>query len=218
MRPVRRPEATASPDFTLLRVNTSCGEHLEHCRNCFTSLSIYIPPPGYVAAGAGVGGAAGAAAEQAKETFAPLPKPVVMAKHAWHPHNLTDLVRRELRMGADGSVRMRSSREDGASFAAFQLHLPLPFEVDLVFVPDGPETLQDDDAAPRKRAAGMSGELLSQRLREAAEAFDARFASTFEKGMEGESAEVGKAALSNLLGGMGCAARRTRRALGVSPQ
>lgn len=83
-----------------------------------------------------------------------------------------------------------------------QLHLQLPFDVDLVFVPDGPETLADDDAAPRKRAAALSGEGLTQRAREAADAFDRRFARTFAKGMEG-AAEVGKAALSNLLGGIG---------------
>lgn len=55
-----------------------------------------------------------------------------MTKANWHPHNLTDLIRTELRMAADGTVRMRSSREQDASFAAFQARglfssLPSPF-------------------------------------------------------------------------------------------
>lgn len=71
-------------------------------------------------------GADAAGAAEAEELTAPLPKPIVMTKTDWHPHNLTDLVRTELRMAADGSVRMRPGREHAASFAAFQARRAIP--------------------------------------------------------------------------------------------
>lgn len=77
-----------------------------------------------------------------------------MTKAEWHPRNLTDLVRRELRMAPDGTVRLRPGREQGASFAAFQVTAPTALAPLSLSLFASEETERDADRNPDAPSSG----------------------------------------------------------------
>ncbi len=134
-----------------------------------------------------------------------------MALATPHMHNLTEAVRQ----GLIASVQAQRARgqqqlaltlpnvaQRGANVAIVQITALLPLALDLAFVSGPQQQLAE-------RVDAVSGAGLTTLLASGAAAFERRFASTFGAVASGSTsvpegtAEVARAALSNMLGGMG---------------
>lgn len=134
-----------------------------------------------------------------------------MALATPHMHNLTEAVRQ----GLIASVQAQRARgqqqlaltlpnvaQRGANVAIVQITALLPLALDLAFVSGPQQQLAE-------RVDAVSGAGLTTLLASGAVAFERRFASTFGAVASGSTsvpegtAEVARAALSNMLGGMG---------------
>jgi len=139
-----------------------------------------------------------------------------------HMHNLTEAVRQALitsvqQQHAAGERQYRlvlpNVAEQGANVAVFQVTALLPLALDLSFVSG--LSGAGSGSAPANRLAAVSGTGLQRLLSAGSTAFAQRFASTFGMlaGSAGSNdragqlpagaADVARAALSNMLGGMG---------------
>jgi mannosyl-oligosaccharide glucosidase len=145
-----------------------------------------------------------------------------------HTHNLTDLVRHALvasvrQQHAAGQRQYRLVLPDvvqpGANLAVLQVTALLPLRLDLAFtagLPLGGGGTRDSGGAPpaqlQRRVEAVTGAGLRRLLAEGEAAFEARFAAALgapggEGGgggrVERSQASVARAAVSNMLGGMG---------------
>ena len=147
-----------------------------------------------------------------------------------HLHNLTDAVRGELvrvvrRQVAAGArefeLTLPNTVEPRSNVIVLQLAAVVPMGVDVSFVSGlEAEGAQQNLSAKLKRLAAVGGEALQRRIIEGGETFEARFDATFGKleareaaGDKGDTppkgalppgtGKVARAALSNMLGGMG---------------
>lgn len=148
---------------------------------------------------------AGAAGSFAASTFMTLRTP--------HLHNLTDAVelglRRSLQQQIDSNsdgyiLSLPNTKQPQANVAVIQILATLPTNFDLVFSPESKSaTKQSTNSA----LTDLIGSKLSKKLRTAEAAFNSRFKATFGD-LSGSDLPIGtasaaRAALSNLLGGMG---------------
>lgn len=142
-----------------------------------------------------------------------------------HMHNLTEAVRQGMyaslqRQRAQGAQQFRlelpNLAQPGANVAVFQVTSLLPLTLDLSFLSGLPSR---GGEPPAGRLAAVSGPGLKQLLAHGSAAFESRFAATFGslagRGSEGSSQAaaaagappgapaVARAALSNMLGGIG---------------
>uniref|UniRef100_A0A7I4A5H3 Mannosyl-oligosaccharide glucosidase n=1 Tax=Physcomitrium patens TaxID=3218 RepID=A0A7I4A5H3_PHYPA len=121
-----------------------------------------------------------------------------------HTHNLTQLVWQVLEKQArtQGRIELPNAAEKSSNFAAIQVTGVAPLSFDVVFV----SGTEKHTVEASERVKNLSGVNLTKRLTEREEMFEKRFQSTFhlQDKVKGErEVEVGRVALSNLLGSIG---------------
>eukprot|EP00249_Psilotum_nudum_P013497 c24364_g2_i3 orf=369-2918(-) len=128
--------------------------------------------------------------------------------HTLNMHNLTQLVWQTLQIQAwmNGRMQLPDAFEASPNVMVFQITKKIPFELDFVFL----SGVSQDVTEVQRRVDSLSGHGLSRRLEEGESSFEDRFEKVFNlhrkvkmKVLDEKSVEVGKAALSNLLGGIG---------------
>lgn len=120
-----------------------------------------------------------------------------------HMHNLTELVQKTLVMQTKmaGRLQLPDSSEVSPNVVVFQISSKIPFEMDLVFV-SGADA---ENAKVQERVENLSGIQLTGQIREQERIYEERFQMTFNltDKVDEDTMVVGRAAISNLLGGIG---------------
>ncbi|CAN0896147.1 Mannosyl-oligosaccharide glucosidase GCS1 [Linum grandiflorum] len=118
-------------------------------------------------------------------------------------HNLSDLVLQDLAARARdfGRLQLPDSAENSANILVFQVSARIPFRTDIVFV----SGTGKKDSRLDQRVSSLTGASLSSQLKQKQTEFDSKFEQLFDGGnkLETESTVVGKAAIANMLGGIG---------------
>lgn len=118
-------------------------------------------------------------------------------------HNLSDLVQANLGIQARrlGRLQLSDSSESSSNILVFQISTGTSLKADIVFL----SGIRSQNANISGRVASLSGNSLAIRLSEKRKEFDGRFQGCFNLSdkLDSESVIVGKAALANLLGGIG---------------
>lgn len=120
-----------------------------------------------------------------------------------HIHNLSDLVQHNL--GAQvrkfGQLLLSDSSEDSPNILVFQISASIPFKADIAFV-SGTEV---KNSKVEERVSRLTGASLTSLLQDRKTEFDIKFQRCFNVAdkLEPESTIVGKAAIANMLGGIG---------------
>ncbi|CDP19898.1 unnamed protein product [Coffea canephora] len=114
-------------------------------------------------------------------------------------HNLSDLVQSNLGIQARkvGRLQLSDTSEGSSNILVFQLSGRIPFKADIIF--------QSGTLAQKERAIGLAGASLTNKLSEKQKDYADKFERCFNLGdeLDSGSVTVGKAALANLLGGIG---------------
>ncbi|KAI4368487.1 hypothetical protein MLD38_017040 [Melastoma candidum] len=120
-----------------------------------------------------------------------------------HMHNLSDLVQDNLAAQARnyGLLQLSDTISQSSNVMFFQLSAKIPFKADVVFVSGTDSGLSRTE----DRLNALRGQSLTILLAEKQKDFDKRFEKTFPiaKELGEEEKVVGKAAIGNLLGGVG---------------
>ncbi|KAH9607597.1 hypothetical protein KSS87_016297 [Heliosperma pusillum] len=120
-----------------------------------------------------------------------------------HLHNLSDLVQVDLahQIRNLGRLELPDTPGHSSNVAVFQISATFPFGADLTFV-SGTDL---KSSRVQERISRLSGESLTKKLREKKNEFEDKFQTCFNlsEKIDAESVDVGKAAISNLLGGIG---------------
>uniref|UniRef100_A0A6N2N7T6 Mannosyl-oligosaccharide glucosidase n=1 Tax=Salix viminalis TaxID=40686 RepID=A0A6N2N7T6_SALVM len=120
-----------------------------------------------------------------------------------HIHNLSDLVQHNL--GAQvrkfGQLLLSDSSEDSPNILVFQISASIPFKADIAFV-SGTKVKM---SKVKERVSRLTGASLTSLLQDKQTEFDVKFERRFNVAdkLEPESTIVGKAAIANMLGGIG---------------
>ncbi|XP_050205267.1 mannosyl-oligosaccharide glucosidase GCS1-like [Mercurialis annua] len=120
-----------------------------------------------------------------------------------HIHNLSDLVLQNI--GAQvrrvGQIQLPDTAEDSSNILVFQISARIPFKADIAFVSGTGE----QNSKVKARVNGLTGTSLTSQLQEKKSDFDSKFEHRFNLAgkLESESIIVGKAAIANMLGGIG---------------
>ncbi|KAJ6431315.1 hypothetical protein OIU84_018744 [Salix udensis] len=120
-----------------------------------------------------------------------------------HIHNLSDLVQHNL--GAQvrkfGQLLLSDSSEDSPNILVFQISASIPFKADIAFV-SGTKVKM---SKVKERVSRLTGASLTSLLQDKQTEFDVKFEQRFNVAdkLEPESTIVGKAAIANMLGGIG---------------
>ncbi|CAI9093220.1 OLC1v1028665C1 [Oldenlandia corymbosa var. corymbosa] len=114
-------------------------------------------------------------------------------------HNLSDLVQADLGTQArkTGRLQLSDTSTDSSNIFVFQLTARIPFKAEFIFL--------SGTLAQKERAMSLSGTSLTNRLTEKQKDYADKFQRSFDlpDELDSESVTVGKAALGNLLGGIG---------------
>lgn len=120
-----------------------------------------------------------------------------------HIHNLSDLVQGILALQVRnyGHLELPETSEDSPNILVYQITAKTPFKADIAFV-TGTDI---DDAEVQERVNSLTGTSLTSHLHKKENEFDDKFKKIFNLSdkLDSESMEVGKAAIGNLLGGIG---------------
>ncbi|GFS33838.1 glucosidase 1 [Actinidia rufa] len=123
-----------------------------------------------------------------------------------HIHNLTDLVQQNLgdQVQKFGRLQLSDTSDDSSNILVFQvgnLGGRIPFRTDLAFI-SGTDL---ENSRLQERLSSLTGTSLSNQLDEKKKEFDDKFKNCFNLTDELDSASIsmGKAAIANLLGGIG---------------
>lgn len=120
-----------------------------------------------------------------------------------HIHNLSDLVQGILALQVRnyGHLELPDTSEDSPNILVYQITAKTPFKADIAFV-TGTDI---DDAEVQERVNSLTGTSLTSHLHKKENEFDDNFKKIFNPSdkLDSESMEVGKAAIGNLLGGIG---------------
>uniref|UniRef100_A0A1D1XWE2 Mannosyl-oligosaccharide glucosidase n=1 Tax=Anthurium amnicola TaxID=1678845 RepID=A0A1D1XWE2_9ARAE len=120
-----------------------------------------------------------------------------------HMHNLTELLLGDLSVHArrSGRLQLSDTSEQSPNIFFFQISAKLPFKMDVAFISG--THLKGSEV--QERIESLTGTLLSSRLGEKQKEFEEKYTRSFylAEEVESESTLVGKAAISNLLGGIG---------------
>ncbi|KAL8201349.1 hypothetical protein R6Q57_012688 [Mikania cordata] len=120
-----------------------------------------------------------------------------------HIHNLSDLVQGILGLQVRnfGHLELPDTSDDSPNILVYQITARAPFKADIAFVAG---TDIDDDRA-EERVVSLTGTSLTSQLHKKENEFDDKFRKIFNplEKLDSESLEVGKAAVGNLLGGIG---------------
>ncbi|KAG5521861.1 hypothetical protein RHGRI_034177 [Rhododendron griersonianum] len=124
-----------------------------------------------------------------------------------HIHNLSDLVQQNL--GAQvrkfGHLQLSDTSDDSSNILVFQVGCQggsIPFRADIAFVSG---TDLGGNSRLKDRLNSLTGTLLTTRLDEKEREFDDKFKNSFSltDELDFESISIGKAAVANLMGGIG---------------
>ncbi|KAK6930839.1 Glycosyl hydrolase family 63, N-terminal [Dillenia turbinata] len=119
-----------------------------------------------------------------------------------HIHNLSDLVQVTLGTQARklGLLQLPDTSDDLSNVLVFQISGRSPFTADIAFVSGS-----DLNSRIENRVSNLTGTLLTKQLNEKEKEFDEKFQRCFNltDKVDSESLIVGKAAIGNLLGGIG---------------
>ncbi|KAA0034203.1 hypothetical protein IC582_023286 [Cucumis melo] len=130
-----------------------------------------------------------------------------------HYHNLSELVQENIGAQARkfGRLQLSDTSDDSSNILVFQISGSIPFRTDLAFISGSglPNSREEE------RVNNLTGSSLTDRLKEKELEFDTRFEESFglANKFDFESTTVGKAAVSNLLGGIGYFYGRSKIAL-----
>ncbi|KAG8365914.1 hypothetical protein BUALT_Bualt17G0021500 [Buddleja alternifolia] len=120
-----------------------------------------------------------------------------------HIHNLSDLVQANLGIQARtiGRLQLSDTSDDAPNILVFQISAMIPFKADIAFVSKS----SGSSSRTEKRVRSLVGDPLSSRLEQKQKQFDVKFQICFNMSdeLDSEAVTVGKAALGNLLGGIG---------------
>ncbi|KAK6160390.1 hypothetical protein DH2020_003771 [Rehmannia glutinosa] len=120
-----------------------------------------------------------------------------------HIHNLSDLVQANLGIQARkiGRLQLSDTSDDAPNILVFQISAMIPFKADVAFVSKS----SSSTSRTEERIRSLIGDSLTSRLEQKQKQFDDKFQRCFEMSDElnSEAITVGKAALGNLLGGIG---------------
>ncbi|XP_074302303.1 mannosyl-oligosaccharide glucosidase GCS1-like isoform X1 [Silene latifolia] len=118
-------------------------------------------------------------------------------------HNLSDLVQVDLahQIRNFGRLELPDTSGHSSNVAVFQISATFPFGADFTFV-SGTDL---KSSRVEERISRLSGKSLTKKLREKKNEFEDKFQTCFNlsEKVDAESVDVGKAAISNLLGGIG---------------
>ncbi|XP_047967733.1 mannosyl-oligosaccharide glucosidase GCS1-like isoform X1 [Salvia hispanica] len=118
-------------------------------------------------------------------------------------HNLSELVQTNLAIQARtiGRLQLSDTSDHASNILVFQVSAIIPFKVDIAFV----TKLSGSTSRLKERIRSLIGDSLSSNLKHKQEQFDNKFQSCFDMSNEinPEAITVAKAALGNLLGGVG---------------
>ncbi|XP_015894405.1 mannosyl-oligosaccharide glucosidase GCS1 isoform X2 [Ziziphus jujuba] len=120
-----------------------------------------------------------------------------------HIHNLSDLVQESLVEQARKYNRLQlpDRSDNSANILVFQISAKFPFKIDIAFV----SGTGLDSSRVEERISSLTGTSLTSKLKEKQREFDAKFEKNFNMSskIDSESAVAGKAAIGNMLGGIG---------------
>ncbi|KAE9454234.1 hypothetical protein C3L33_13867, partial [Rhododendron williamsianum] len=114
---------------------------------------------------------------------------------SWHLH-LTSMVRKF------GRLQLSDTSDDSSNILVFQISGSIPFRADIAFVSG---TDLGGNSRLKDRLNSLTGTLLTTRLDEKEREFDDKFKNSFSltNELDFESISIGKAAVANLMGGIG---------------
>ncbi|XP_057776938.1 mannosyl-oligosaccharide glucosidase GCS1 [Salvia miltiorrhiza] len=120
-----------------------------------------------------------------------------------HIHNLSELVQTNLAIQArtTGRLQLSDTSDHASNILVFQVSAVIPFKADIAFV----TKLSGSTSRLKERVRSLTGDSLSSHLEQKQEQFNDRFQRCFDMSDEitPEAITVAKAALGNLLGGIG---------------
>ncbi|KAJ4710863.1 mannosyl-oligosaccharide glucosidase GCS1-like [Melia azedarach] len=120
-----------------------------------------------------------------------------------HIHNLSDLVQENLGAQARviGRLQLSDTSVNSPNILIFQISARIPFKVDIAFI----SGTGVKSSRVEERLSSLTGNSLSSLLKEKQGDFDAKFDKCFNMAdkVDSESMVVGKAAIANMLGGIG---------------
>ncbi|KAJ4748521.1 Mannosyl-oligosaccharide glucosidase [Rhynchospora pubera] len=120
-----------------------------------------------------------------------------------HMHNLTELVQATLAVNArrTGLIQLPDIKESYSNIMVYQISAELPAKVDLVFL----SGVDSESSTISERVATLTGNEFTRMLSERQKAFGEKYDRLFDtkQKVNKEEKAVGKAAIGNLLGGIG---------------
>ncbi|XP_061360752.1 mannosyl-oligosaccharide glucosidase GCS1 isoform X2 [Gastrolobium bilobum] len=120
-----------------------------------------------------------------------------------HFHNLSDLVEENLasQIRKHARLQLSDSSDDSPNVFVFQIIGGFPFTTDIVLI----SGTGSESSRVEERVSNLTGTSLSNQLTYKEQAFDEKFEKIFNlaEKVDSESISVGKAAVGNLLGGIG---------------
>ncbi|QCD83381.1 mannosyl-oligosaccharide glucosidase [Vigna unguiculata] len=120
-----------------------------------------------------------------------------------HFHNLSDLVEENLssQIRKNAPPLLSDSSDDSPNVLVFQIIGGFSFTTDVIFI----SGTHSESSRVEERVSSLSGTSLYNQLKYKEKAFDEKFEEIFnlEEKVDSESISVGKAAVGNLLGGIG---------------
>ncbi|KAL3649881.1 ADP-ribosylation factor GTPase-activating protein gcs1 [Castilleja foliolosa] len=120
-----------------------------------------------------------------------------------HIHNLSDLVQANLGIQArkTGRLQLSDTRDDAPNILVFQISARIPFKADVAFVSKSTGSI----SRTKESIRSLIGDSLTSRLEQKSKQFDDEFQRHFKMSDEhsSEAITVAKAALGNMLGGIG---------------
>ncbi|XP_022151803.1 mannosyl-oligosaccharide glucosidase GCS1-like [Momordica charantia] len=120
-----------------------------------------------------------------------------------HFHNLSELVQENLGTQARkfGRLQLSDTSDDSSNILVFQISGRIPFKIDMTFI----SGTGFPGSREEERVNRLTGSSLTDRLKEKQLEFDTKFEKCFglANKFDLESTTVGKAAVANLLGGIG---------------
>jgi mannosyl-oligosaccharide glucosidase len=118
-------------------------------------------------------------------------------------HNLSDLVQQAVATNAmqTGNLNLPDMTEDSSNIMIYQVSIKTPAQIDIVFLSGS----ASKNPTVEERISKLTGPMLSARLESKQKEFEERYDQIFNVNNKIDSKElsVGRAALSNLLGGVG---------------
>lgn len=120
-----------------------------------------------------------------------------------HMHNLSELFQQSLAVHASrtGRIELPDTSEQSPNIFVFQVSGKLPFKMDTAFISGGGLK----GSRVKERVNNLSGALLTNQLNEREKDFEDKYRRCFNVTgkVDPESAAVGRAAIGNMLGGIG---------------